>query len=78
MLSSKLKISFLKDQKAMTVVSIKKSQLADRHVTSLVVCIDSSLVILKTQKLGLCSFIIGEWANSTLWSNFEGTIEKSN
>ena len=50
MLSSKLKISFLKDQKAMTVVSIKKSQLADRHVTSLVVCIDSSLVILKKPK----------------------------
>ena len=35
------------------------------------VCIDSSLVILKNQKLGLCSFIIGEWANNPLRSKLE-------
>ena len=35
------------------------------------VCIDFSLVILKNQKLGLCSFIIGEWANNTLRSKLE-------
>ena len=40
-------------------------------MTSLVVCIDSSLVILKNQKLGLCSFIIGEWANNPLRSKLE-------